>query len=86
MYDIPRYEIGDIFNNRIEVRHNAICVEIMADWVDEDGEVYYIIKCREVFEPDGSEPYTISHSPWMFVEEVKLADGFYLYKYFEKEN
>lgn len=81
------YEVHDMFNNGFECSHNVIVVEIVHKWLDEDGEQYYIIKCREIVDQmkNGEGAWHYSHFPWMLVDDVKLVDGFYLYKYFEKE-
>jgi hypothetical protein len=87
-YDIPLYEVDSMFNNSFETTYNSIRVEIVHTWLDpEDKERYYIIKCREVFDElrSGNGGYNLAYSPWMLVDDIKLVDGFYLYKYFEEE-
>jgi len=81
------FEVGNILNNASEVSHNAVTVEVMHKWLDEDEEFYYIVKCREVFDirKDGEGRYVGMH-PWFSEDEVKLLHGFTLYKYYELEN
>lgn len=88
MYDIPDYEVGDLFNNHSEVSYNAIQVEVVNVWVDtEDTTRNYIIKCRNVFDTlKRDSAYHPQYFPWLLQDDLKLVDGFYLYKYFDKEN
>lgn len=77
-----QHSVGDLFNNAWEVSDYAITVEIMAVWVDEedDNEVHYIIKCREVT-PD---KYGKRVGAWMWEEDVDLVSHGHLEKYYEK--
>lgn len=81
------FEVGSIFNNAGEVTNNAMRIEVMLKWLDEDGEAYYIIKCREIFDvlKDGQGRY-VGGFPWLSEDEVTLVGGFGLYKYYELEN
>jgi hypothetical protein len=81
------FVVGSVFNNDIEVSHNAVRVEVMLKWVDDDATNYYILKCREVFNvtKDGDGRYK-GNFPWFYKDEVTLVDGFTLYKYYSQEN
>jgi hypothetical protein len=76
------YKVGDIFNNAWEVGPDnyPIDVEIMHVWIDEDEEVYYIIKCRAV----GLDNNGRRAGAWLWEDDVDLVSHGHLEKYYEK--
>jgi arginine/lysine/ornithine decarboxylase len=69
------YEVGQFLTNAFEVNSgNAVVIEIMATFVDEDDERYYVVKCRR----NGNS----GHS-WYYEDELDLLSEAHLYKYYE---
>ena len=74
------YTVGSKFSNQIEVSYNAVVVEIMQTWIDpDDGEIYYVIKCREAAEDHGNRMY----NAWFYEDEIALVNEYRLDKYYE---
>lgn len=74
------FEVGQRLTNYIEVSRNAVIVEVMSIWVDpDDGDVYYLIKCREIEDDHGHNMF----NAWYYDDEVDLVSEAHLDKYYQ---